>query len=77
MSVLQAGVSEADKLARLSGVHSLRHVFQYSLKSSHQLVRFDYLSLVTQHDDAFTMSLKAALKSLCNRGLLEGRCLST
>ena len=56
-------------------MHGLRHVFQYSLKSSHQLVRFDYLSLVTQHDDAFTMSLKAALKNLCDRGLLQGRCL--
>ena len=42
-----------------------RHLFQYALRPDHSLLTFDGMYEGQQTDDAFTMSMKALMRSLC------------
>ena len=62
-------------LDQLRYIWEVKHVFQYMLNPRHELIRFDQLDQIASEDDAFTMSMKAALSNLCFRGLLPAaRC---
>ena len=75
LDVLRGAFDEGGALAQLAYTHAVRHAFQYMLNPVHELVRFDQLAALTAEDDALTMTLKAALRNLCGRGLLPaGRC---
>jgi len=72
---LQAEHAVEDRLSKLAALHTIRHLFQYSLNPNEYLVRFVAMDLVTQQDDAFTMALKAAMRTLCSLGQLPAsRC---
>ena len=66
LPLLQAEHAVEDRLEKLSTIHTIRHLFQYSFNPNEFLVRFDAMHLVTEQDDAFTMALKAAMRKLCD-----------
>lgn len=62
---------------RLQYIQEIKHIFQYMLNPLHELIRFDQLDQIMFDDDAFTMTMKAALRQLCKQQALpESRCAS-
>lgn len=54
---------------KLEEIGRLAHLFQYSLNPDHSLITWDARGTVHTQDDAFTATVKAALRNLCSRGL--------
>lgn len=63
------------RLEMLAKLHEWQRIYQYALDPVHELISFDSLSKVHPMDDAFTLSWKATLRSLCQRGQIPAaRC---
>lgn len=75
MCYCQAEHTVEDCLSRLERIHGMRHIMHYQTQPAASLVHFDDLESKSQHDDAFTMSLKALMRALCNKDqFAPGRC---
>ena len=75
IDILHEDFKPEHALERLRYIHEVAHVFQYMLNPVHELIRFDQLGAVAPEDDAFTMTVKSALKNMCQRGMLPAhRC---
>jgi hypothetical protein len=74
VDLLQARFNRSRALQQLREVHRVRHVMQFSLNPQHQLLGFQQVCTLDDLDDAFTFTLKAVMRSLCRRKLLQGRC---
>lgn len=73
-SQVLAGIPVVERLAKIARIKHFQQVLQYSLTPKTGDLRFDTLYELQPTDDAFTFSLKAVLRNLCARGLLNGRC---
>ena len=54
---------------KLEEMGRLAHLFQYSLNPDHSLITWNARGTIHTQDDAFTATMKAALRKLCSRGL--------
>lgn len=75
MDLVQTTYNMTQRLSKLADIHSLRHLLHYQSQSDTSVVRFDNLTITSQRDDAFTMSLKSLMQALCQgKQLPSARC---
>lgn len=65
--VVQDDFNAEARLSRLSKIHNLRALMQYEAKPNVASVRFDALGKRSLDDDAFSMSLKTLVETLCHQ----------
>ncbi|KAK9834600.1 hypothetical protein WJX74_005526 [Apatococcus lobatus] len=71
-------VAELQKLdmsslvSQLEALRNVSHVMVYASDPQHKLVSFQSRWDITPQDDAFTMSVKAVLRNLCQRDMFQG-----
>ena len=54
-------------LEMLHYIHTVRHVFQFSLNPRHELLLWHRRDSRDMEDDAFTFTIKAVMRNLCER----------
>lgn len=71
VDVLQSRYPTREALvAKMHEVWRVRHVFQYSLRPDHTVVRWSQMDVLHDNDDAFTFGLKALMRVI--RGPVRG-----
>ena len=75
IDLLQARFNRTEATAMLAQLHRVQRVMQYMLNPDHDLLRFDQMGQMGADEDAFTFSLKAVMRRLCQqRKLPAKRC---
>jgi hypothetical protein len=64
---LQQQHTSSNSTVKLQALHPLRRLFQYAVNPDHYLIDWARRGKVDARDDAFTFSLKAMLRGLCNQ----------
>lgn len=75
---LQQLHESGDSKAKLHRLHQIKRVFQYALNPDHYLIRWQDRNKRVPGDDAFTFSMKALLRGLCNQHVwgLSKQCVA-
>ena len=71
---LLANVSLEEKAMKTNSLWNLSRVFQYALTPKHSLISYDSRFTRDDMDDAFTFSMKALLRKLCDSQYKTVRC---
>ena len=64
-------VNSSSLISRLEALQRVSHVMSYSIDSQHQLASFESRWDISANDDAFSMTVKAVLRNLCDRDLFD------
>lgn len=75
IDILQQRFTPEGAMRKLEYITSIKQIYQYMLDPVHELIRFDQLDVIAREDDAFTMTIKSVLRSVCGRGMVPSeRC---
>ncbi|KAK9842907.1 hypothetical protein WJX74_004204 [Apatococcus lobatus] len=74
LDLLEKRFRKSKALHQLAYISDVRHVFQYMRNPAHEVLRWDQRSIRRPEDDAFTFTIKAAMRNLCGRRWQPERC---
>ena len=74
LDVLGKKFHKPKALHKLAYIQDVRHVFQYMRNPAHEVLRWDQRIIRRPEDDAFTFTMKAAMRNLCARRWQPERC---
>ena len=67
IDLLQVHFNRTEATVMLAQLHRVQRVMQYMLNPDHDLLRFDQIEQMGAEEDAFTFSIKAVMRRLCQQ----------
>lgn len=75
VQILDQNFDVAQALNKTRAIHKVRQVFQYALVHTPEALLWQDRAIIHRKEDAFTFSLKSAMRNACLRGWLTNRCM--